>query len=135
MSSPEPLGELTSLFAEARFSEHPLGQGQRAERSPRWKRHDPIDGAGMIRRLVQLVILSFVATTALVASVPEKRTATMRLELWVLAALAGRCFSTSPGTAFRSLRIPRERRSRRSRRASRTRWRRSQSRSLSRVDL
>ena len=43
----------------------------------------------MIRRLVQLVILSFVATTALVASVPEKRTATMRLELWVLAALAG----------------------------------------------
>ncbi len=43
----------------------------------------------MIRRLVQLVILSVVATTALVASVPEKRTATMRLELWVLAALAG----------------------------------------------
>ena len=28
--SPEPLDELTSLFAEARFSEHPLGQGQRA---------------------------------------------------------------------------------------------------------
>ena len=43
----------------------------------------------MIRRLVQLTILSFIATTALVASVPEKRTATMRLELWVLAALAG----------------------------------------------
>ena len=43
----------------------------------------------MIRRLVQLAILSFVAQTALVASVPEKRTTTMRLELWVLAALAG----------------------------------------------
>ena len=28
--SPEPLDELTSLFSEARFSEHPLGQGQRA---------------------------------------------------------------------------------------------------------
>jgi hypothetical protein len=27
--SPEPLDELTSLFSEARFSEHPLGQGQR----------------------------------------------------------------------------------------------------------
>jgi hypothetical protein len=28
--SPEPLDELTALFSEARFSEHPLGQGQRA---------------------------------------------------------------------------------------------------------
>jgi hypothetical protein len=43
----------------------------------------------MIRRLVQLTVLSLMATVALVASVPEKRTATMRLELWVLAALAG----------------------------------------------
>ena len=43
----------------------------------------------MIRRLVQLTVLSLIATVALVASVPEKRTATMRLELWLLAALAG----------------------------------------------
>lgn len=43
----------------------------------------------MIRRLVQLTVLSLMASVALVASVPEKRTATMRLELWVLAALAG----------------------------------------------
>ena len=43
----------------------------------------------MIRRLVQLTMLSLIVTVILVASVPEKRTATMRLELWVLAALAG----------------------------------------------
>ena len=48
----------------------------------------------MIRRLVQLVILSFVATTALVASVPEKRTATMRLEL--LGACRARRSAASP---------------------------------------
>ncbi len=43
----------------------------------------------MIRRFVQLTVLSLIGTVALVASVPEKRTASIRLELWVLAALAG----------------------------------------------
>ena len=43
----------------------------------------------MIRRLVQLTVLSLMATVALVASVPEKRTATIRLEVWVLAVLGG----------------------------------------------
>ncbi len=43
----------------------------------------------MIRRLVQLTMLSLIGTVVLVASVPEKRTATLRLELWVLAALGG----------------------------------------------
>ncbi|HMK10981.1 MAG TPA: hypothetical protein VK461_05345 [Acidimicrobiales bacterium] len=43
----------------------------------------------MIRRLVQLTVLSLIACIALVASVPAKRTATLRLELWLLAALTG----------------------------------------------
>ncbi len=42
----------------------------------------------MIRRLVQLTGLSLLATFVLIASVPEKRTATIRLEIWVLAVLA-----------------------------------------------
>ena len=41
----------------------------------------------MTRRLVQLTVLSLAVTVALVASVPEKRTATIRLEIWMLAVL------------------------------------------------
>jgi len=41
----------------------------------------------MIRRLVQLTVLSLVASVALIASVPAKRTATLRLEVWLLAVL------------------------------------------------
>ena len=90
MSVREALDELTSLFSEARFSEHPLGPGHRARAVAALEvGASRLDGARMIRRLVQLTVLSLIATVALVASVPEKRTATMRLELWVLAALAG----------------------------------------------
>jgi hypothetical protein len=41
----------------------------------------------MNRRLVEVTVLSVAVTVALVASVPEKRTATIRLEIWVLAVL------------------------------------------------
>ncbi len=41
----------------------------------------------MNRRLVQVAVLSLAVTVALVASVPEKRTAMIRLEIWTLAAL------------------------------------------------
>lgn len=42
----------------------------------------------MTRRLVQVTVLSLAVTVALVASIPEKRTATIRLELWMLAVFA-----------------------------------------------
>ncbi len=41
----------------------------------------------MIRRLVIAMVVSIVAAATLVASVPTKRTATIRLELWMLAVL------------------------------------------------
>jgi hypothetical protein len=39
----------------------------------------------MTRRLVQVTLLSLTVTVALVASIPEKRTAMIRLEVWMLA--------------------------------------------------
>ena len=64
------------------------GASSPCARCPRSRSRRP-DGGRMIRRLVQLTMLSLIGTVILVASVPEKRTATIRLELWVLAVLAG----------------------------------------------
>ena len=46
----------------------------------------------MIRRLVITMVVSIVAAATLIASVPTKRTATIRLELWVLAVLGAILF-------------------------------------------
>lgn len=46
----------------------------------------------MIRRLVIAIVVSIVAAATLVASVPTKRTATIRLELWMLAVLGAILF-------------------------------------------
>ena len=46
----------------------------------------------MIRRLVIAMVVSIVAAATLVASVPTKRTATIRLELWMLALLGAILF-------------------------------------------
>ena len=46
----------------------------------------------MIRRLVIAMVVSIVAAATLIASVPTKRTATIRLELWVLAVLGAILF-------------------------------------------
>jgi hypothetical protein len=46
----------------------------------------------MIRRLVITMVVSIVAAAILIASVPTKRTATIRLELWVLAVLGAILF-------------------------------------------
>ena len=46
----------------------------------------------MIRRLVIAMVVSIVAAATLVASVPTKRTATIRLELWMLAVLGAILF-------------------------------------------
>ena len=46
----------------------------------------------MIRRLVITMLVSIVAAATLIASVPTKRTATIRLELWVLAVLGAILF-------------------------------------------
>jgi hypothetical protein len=46
----------------------------------------------MIRRLVITMVVSIVAAAILIASVPTKRTATTRLELWVLAVLGAILF-------------------------------------------
>jgi hypothetical protein len=46
----------------------------------------------MIRRLVITMVVSIAAAATLVASVPTKRTATIRLELWMLAVLGAILF-------------------------------------------
>jgi hypothetical protein len=46
----------------------------------------------LTRRLVIAMVVSIVAAGVLVASVPTKRTATLRVELWVLAVLAAILF-------------------------------------------
>ena len=46
----------------------------------------------MIRRLVIAMAVSIAAAATLVASVPTKRTATIRLELWMLAVLGAVLF-------------------------------------------
>jgi hypothetical protein len=46
----------------------------------------------MIRRLVITMVVSIIAAATLIASVPTKRTATVRLELWVLAVLGAILF-------------------------------------------
>ena len=60
-----------------------LGPGSSASRD---------HGARMIRRLVIAMVVSIVAAATLIASVPTKRTATIRLELWVLAVLGAILF-------------------------------------------